>query len=73
MISELLLIVSSFFAPYVCEECDREQVMLLDMRLHGADLARMRPPPMKCPDCRDDMEFAHPPELYFTFLAAPGA
>jgi hypothetical protein len=66
-------LVSSFFAPYECEECDREQVMLLDVRLHGAELARMRPPPMKCPDCKRSMSFAHPPELYFTFLAAPSA
>jgi hypothetical protein len=64
-------LVSSFFAPYECEECDREQVMLLDVRQHGADLAHMRPPAMKCPECKRSMSFAHPPELYFTFLAAP--
>lgn len=63
-------LVSSFFAPYECEECDREQVMLLDMRQHGVDLAHMRPPAMTCPDCKRSMSFAHPPELYFTFLSA---
>ena len=65
-------LVSSFFAPYLCEDCDREQGVLLDVRVHGADLARMRPPPMNCSDCKRPMGFAHPPELYFTFLAAPG-
>jgi anti-anti-sigma regulatory factor len=60
--------VTSFFAPYECDECDREHEMLLDVRLHGSDLARMRAPVLKCPDCREDMVFGHPAELYFTFL-----
>ena len=54
-------LVSSFFAPYLCEDCDREQGLLLDVRVHGAALARMRPPPMNCEDCRRPMGFAHPP------------
>lgn len=62
--------VTSFFAPYECDECDRDHEMLLDVRLHGSDLARMRAPVLKCPDCREDMVFGHPPELYFTFLQA---
>lgn len=61
-------LVTSFYAPYECDECDHEHLMLLDVRLHGSDLARMRAPVLKCPDCREDMVFAHPPELYFTFL-----
>ena len=62
-------IVTSFFAPYVCDDCDQEHTMLLDVRMHGADLARKRAPVMKCPDCDRSMEFADPPELYFMFLA----
>lgn len=62
-------LVSSFYAPYDCEECDREHQMLLDVRLHGSDLARMKPPLMKCPDCRAEMVFPNPPELYFLFLS----
>jgi anti-anti-sigma regulatory factor len=62
-------IVSSFFAPYECDECDREYLILLDVRQHGADLARMRAPSQKCPDCKEELVFGHPPELYFTFLA----
>ena len=61
-------LVSSFFAPYECDECDREHLMLLDVRQHGTDLAKMRAPTLKCPDCGEDLVFAHPPELYFTFL-----
>ena len=62
-------IVTSFFAPYICDDCDQEHTMLLDVRTHGADLAKQRPPAMKCPDCKRDMEFADPPDLYFMFLA----
>jgi hypothetical protein len=64
-------IVSSFYAPYECDNCDREFLMLLDVRTYGTDLARMRPPTLKCPDCEQDLVFGHPPELYFTFLAGP--
>ena len=61
-------IVTSFYAPYACDNCDAEHVMLLDVRSHGADLAKQRPPVMKCPDCSREMEFADPPDLYFMFL-----
>jgi hypothetical protein len=61
-------IVTSFFAPYICDDCDQEHTMLLDVRTHGADLAKQRAPAMKCPQCKRDMEFADPPDLYFMFL-----
>src|SRR3954463_10881284 len=61
-------LVTSFYAPYECDECDREFDMLIDVRVHGNDLARMQPPTLKCPDCGEELVFGHPPELYFTFL-----
>ena len=61
-------LVSSFYAPYECDECDHEFMMLLDVRTYGTDLAKMRAPTLKCPDCGEELVFAHPPELYFTFL-----
>lgn len=60
--------VTSFFAPYECENCDSEHDMVLDVRLHGAALAKMQAPKMPCPDCTKPMIFTAPPELYFTFL-----
>jgi hypothetical protein len=61
-------IVTSFFAPYECEHCETEHDVVLDVRLHGAALAKMQPPAMPCPDCRGPLVFTAPPELYFTFL-----
>jgi hypothetical protein len=63
-------IVSSFFAPYICERCDLEQTVLLDVRTHGTDIARKRAPAMTCADCAGNLELAEAPELYFMFLGA---
>ena len=60
--------VTSFFAPYECDNCDVEHLMLLDVRTHRDDLAALRAPAMKCPDCNQPMDFADPPDLYFMFL-----
>lgn len=61
-------IVTSFSAPYECESCDEEHDVVLDVRLHGAALAKMEAPQMPCPDCRRPLVFATEPDLYFTFL-----
>jgi len=65
-------IVSSFFAPYACDDCGREESMLIDVTVHGISLARQQPPPMKCHECGADMVFNDFPELYFSFLSAEG-
>lgn len=61
-------IVTSFFALYECLDCELEQDVLLDVIAHGTKLARGEPPAAPCPECRRTMTFAHPPELYFSFL-----
>ena len=63
-------IVTSFYAPYECEHCDIEHLMLLDVRTHGVELARLRAPGLACPKCKRPLVFSDPPELYFMFLAA---
>jgi hypothetical protein len=62
--------VTSFYAPYVCDHCDLEQTVLLDVRTYGADIARKRAPAAKCVDCNGALELAEPPELYFMFLGS---
>jgi anti-anti-sigma regulatory factor len=62
--------VSSFFAPYACDRCGREESLLIDARVHGAQLAKLQPPAMTCPECGGPMAFNDFPERYFSFLTA---
>jgi anti-anti-sigma regulatory factor len=62
--------VSSFFAPYACDRCGREESLLVDANAHGAQLAKLHPPAMTCPECAGPMAFNDFPERYFSFLTA---
>ena len=64
--------VSSFFAPYACDSCGREESMLVDALQHRERLLRLDPPPMTCPECSAQMAFNDFPERYFSFLSEPG-
>jgi anti-anti-sigma regulatory factor len=61
-------IVTSFFAPYLCDNCDTDYQILLDVRTSGTDLAKKRAPAQKCSHCKRELEFTNPPDLYFMFL-----
>jgi anti-anti-sigma regulatory factor len=61
--------VTSFYAPYACDACGREESRLVDAVAHGAGLAAMQAPPMPCPECGQAMAFNDFPERYFSFLA----
>jgi anti-anti-sigma regulatory factor len=63
--------VSSFFAPYACDACGREDSLLVDAIANGPDLARLMPPLIPCPECAAPMAFNDFPERYFSFLV-PG-
>jgi hypothetical protein len=63
-------LVTSFYAPYVCDHCGHEEDVLLAVADHGRDLARGRPPEVNCGDCGSALAFADPPELYFAFLVS---
>jgi hypothetical protein len=60
--------VSSFFAPYQCDSCGREESLLIDAIAHADRLTRLDPPPMTCPECQSQMAFNDFPERYFSFL-----
>ena len=62
--------VSSFFAPYACDACGREDSLLVDAAAHAARLARLDPPPQTCSECGAQMAFNDFPERYFSFLAS---
>src|SRR5947209_540671 len=42
--------VMSFFAPYACDKCGREDSLLVDAVAHQAGLARLDAPPQTCPE-----------------------
>jgi anti-anti-sigma regulatory factor len=62
--------VSSFYAPYACDACGREESYLVDAIAHAGELARLQPPQMICPECGAPMAFNDFPERYFSFLSA---
>jgi len=45
---------NSVFVPYYCEDCHREDRMLLEM---GANLVESIPESIQCSKCKQDMEF----------------
>ncbi|MEK6705335.1 MAG: BON domain-containing protein [Bdellovibrionota bacterium] len=56
--------ISSFFAPYFCEDCDSEAEMLLQsMQVEGG-----KAPEMKCGSCGKPMNFDAVPNQYFSFI-----
>lgn len=60
--------VTSFYAPYACDACGREESLLVDAVAHGPALAQLEPPAMACPECGQAMAFNDFPERYFSFL-----
>lgn len=60
--------VTSFFAPYACDACGKEDSLLIDAVANGERLSRLDPPPMVCPECGTQMAFNDFPERYFSFL-----
>jgi hypothetical protein len=60
--------VLSFYAPYACDACGREESLLIDLAVHRAQLVKGDAPPAKCPECGADMAFNDFPQRYFLFL-----
>jgi len=61
--------VTSFFAPYACDRCGREESLLVDAVANTAALAKLEPPAQTCPECQGPMAFNDFPERYFSFLS----
>ena len=55
--------VTSFFAPYACDACGREESLLVE------NVSKSEPPPQTCPECGAAMVFNDFPERYFSFLS----
>lgn len=60
--------VTSFYAPYACDACGREDSLLIDAVANARGLAQLQAPAMPCPECGAQMAFNDFPERYFSFL-----
>jgi anti-anti-sigma regulatory factor len=60
--------VRSFYAPYVCDHCNREEERLLDVDSHFASGNVGEPPQFLCERCEAPLEFDDLPERYLSFL-----
>ena len=60
--------IRSFYAPYVCDVCNKEEEKLLEMQTHFPDRDISKVPEFRCgkPDCA--LEFDDIPERYLAFL-----
>jgi ribosomal protein S27AE len=56
--------VASLHAPYYCERCDEESLLLLE----AADYADGTPPRHTCGRCGEPLVFDGQPEVFFAFL-----
>lgn len=60
--------VRSFFAPFACDACGREESICIEVAPHLASLRELRPPQIECAECNAPMAFNDFPERYFSFL-----
>ncbi len=61
--------VVSFFAPYLCEECEEgETEVLLESAELTGEAPELSAPPKDCPQCGKSMEFDDLESEYFLFL-----
>jgi len=60
--------VRSFYAPYLCEGCDRQRLELLYSR--DVRKAGLVAPDVNCPTCEAPMSFDDDPARYFGFAKA---
>jgi len=58
--------IRSFFAPYVCENCDHEQEVLLSLNQFDEDTHK--PPEAWCERCHQQLVFDDFEEEYFQFV-----
>jgi anti-anti-sigma regulatory factor len=64
--------VSSFFAPYTCSRCDREEDRLVSIDTHFASRDFTRMPRFQCGACDATMRFDEVVDRYLCFLQGSG-
>ena len=66
-------VLASCYLPYICEECDTETEVLLDLTTSHDVITRKEPPPLSCPKCNAATEFDDIPASYFSWMASQPA
>ncbi len=61
--------ITSFFAPYYCQKCDRSHNILLDRKTHFPSGNFVSAPHVACGTCKQEMEFDGIEKKYFHFLS----
>jgi eukaryotic-like serine/threonine-protein kinase len=61
-------VVLSFYAPYACDACGREDSLLVELAAHRDRLLAGEAPPAVCAECGAAMVFNDFPQRYFLFL-----
>jgi len=64
--------VSSFFAPYTCARCDREEEKLVSIDTHFESRDYTRMPRFQCSACEGSMRFDEVVDRYLSFLRGSG-
>lgn len=62
-------LVLSLYAPYACDDCASEQLLLLDLERDHSAIARLAAPERPCPSCGRPARLVEPPVSYFAALA----
>ena len=62
-------LLRSFYAPYICDECDVETTKLLDIETSFPKGGDNEPPEFNCERCGGPLEFDDLPDHYLAFLA----
>ncbi|MBU1219612.1 STAS domain-containing protein [Myxococcota bacterium] len=60
-------VIQSFFAPYYCQSCDKEKVLLIESSTMK-NIREPKAPISRCDECDAVMEFDDMEESYFAFL-----
>lgn len=56
--------INSFYAPYYCEKCSKEN----KVHLKAEQVKNRKAPKMECPKCGEEMDFDAIEAQYFSFL-----
>ncbi|MCG8424837.1 MAG: hypothetical protein MJE77_43670 [Proteobacteria bacterium] len=62
--------VFSFYVPYRCDYCDREDEILMQVDRDWAAITSMTPPERPCPNCGDTQYFDEDAITYFSYIAS---